>query len=115
MLSVSHLSVQFGGRFLFNDISFLIGKNDHIGLVGKNGAGKSTLLKILSGYKVAESGDIAKPTDYTLGYLPQEMEHHDGRTVFEEALTAFDRLQALEREIARMTDEVSHATDHGDA
>jgi ATP-binding cassette, subfamily F, member 3 len=110
MLSVSHLSIQFSGHFLFNDISFLITKTDHVGLVGKNGAGKSTLLKILAGIQQPEKGDVSKPNDFTIGYLPQEMEHQGGKTVFEEALTAFERLQQLDKEIHRIGDEVSHYT-----
>src|ERR1017187_9633869 len=108
MLSVSHLSIAFSGRYLFNDISFLITKNDHIGLVGKNGAGKSTLLKILSGLQQPEKGDVAKPNDFAIGYLPQEMEHRDGKSVFEETLTAFDKLQELEASIKHLTDEVTN-------
>ena len=108
MFSVSRLSIQYSGNYLFNDISFLITKNDHIGLVGKNGAGKSTLLKIMSGFEQAEKGDISKPNDLTIGYLPQEMEHQDGKTVFEEALTAFGSLQALDKKIHELSDEVSH-------
>jgi len=110
MLSVSHLSIQFTGNYLFNDISFLITKNDHIGLVGKNGAGKSTLLKILSGLQSPEKGDVSKPNDFSIGYLPQEMEHQAGRTVFEEALTAFAYLQELDAKIHKISDEVSHYT-----
>jgi ATP-binding cassette subfamily F protein 3 len=111
MLSVSHLSVQLSGNFLFDDISFLIQKSDRVGLVGKNGAGKSTLLKILSGLQPPENGDIAKPNDFTIGYLPQEMEHQSGKTVFDEALTAFDRLLALDKEILRMEAEITQHTD----
>ncbi|RYD81825.1 MAG: ABC transporter ATP-binding protein [Sphingobacteriales bacterium] len=111
MLSISHLSIQFGGKFLFDDVSFLINKTDRIGLVGKNGAGKSTLLKILAGRQIPESGDIARPSDFTLGYLPQEMNHQGGKTVFEETLTAFASLLKLQEDIERMTDEMTHHAD----
>lgn len=111
MLAVSHLSIQFSGNFLFNDISFLINKNDRIGLVGKNGAGKSTLLKIMAGLQEPEEGEIFKPNDMTIGYLPQEMEHQGGKTVFEEGLTAFDKVLKLQDEVNRLTHEVSTSTD----
>lgn len=111
MFSVSHVSVYFGGRYLFNDISFLIQKSDRIGLVGKNGAGKSTLLKIIAGRQAPEEGTLSKPNDFTIGYLPQEMEHQGGKSVFEETLTAFapllqmqEKMNALEKEIANHSD-----------
>ncbi len=111
MLSISHLSIQFGGKFLFDDVSFLINKTDRIGLVGKNGAGKSTLLKILAGRQIPENGDIAKPSDFTLGYLPQEMNHQGGKTVFEETLTAFAPLLKIKADIERMTEEMTNHAD----
>ena len=111
MLSVNRLSVQFSGNYLFNDISFLIRKTDHIGLVGKNGAGKSTLLKILASVQKPESGEIARPNDYVIGYLPQEMEHQDGKTVFNEGLSAFQPLLTLQAEIHKQEEEVTHHTD----
>src|SRR5438067_7201830 len=115
MLSISGLSVGFSGKDLFNNVSFLINKNDRIGLVGKNGAGKSTLLKILAGLQEPEEGEIAKPNDFTLGYLPQEMDHQGGKTVFQEALTAFAEIQALEAEAHRISDELTIRKDtHSD-
>jgi ATP-binding cassette subfamily F protein 3 len=115
MLSINRLSVHFAARYLFKEISFLITQSDHIGLTGKNGAGKSTLLKIIAGLQEPDEGDIAKPSDLTLGYLPQEMEHQGGKTVFEEALTAFGELLELQSRIEKLTYDVSHRTDtHAD-
>ncbi len=111
MLSIAKLSIHFAARYLFKEISFLITPSDHIGLVGKNGAGKSTLLKIIAGLQAPDEGDVAKPSDCTIGYLPQEMEHQGGKTVFEEALTAFSELLDLQAKIDKLTDEVSHRTD----
>ncbi|HYM20266.1 MAG TPA: ABC-F family ATP-binding cassette domain-containing protein [Candidatus Kapabacteria bacterium] len=73
MIAVEHLSVQFGGRYLFRDASFTLGGRDRAGIVGANGAGKSTLLKIIYGLMQPESGVIQTPRDYILGYLPQEV------------------------------------------
>ena len=116
MISIAKLSVHYSARYLFKEISFLINHNDHIGLTGKNGAGKSTLLKIISGLQEPDEGEIAKPNGLTVGYLPQEMEHQGGKTVFEEALTAFGELLELQNKINHLTDEVSHRTDtHTDA
>jgi ATP-binding cassette subfamily F protein 3 len=72
MLSLDHISMQFGGRYLFDDLSFMIGPHDRIGLVGSNGAGKSTLLKIIANLAQAESGTVSKAHYITAGYLPQD-------------------------------------------
>ncbi|MCX6351532.1 MAG: ABC-F family ATP-binding cassette domain-containing protein [Bacteroidetes bacterium] len=116
MLALSEISVWFTGKALFDEASFLINKNDRIGLVGKNGAGKSTLLKIIAGLQEPEGGGIFKPNDITIGYLPQEMEHQDGRTVFDEALQAFKPLLELDAKIHVMGDEVAKGENvHSDA
>jgi ATP-binding cassette subfamily F protein 3 len=73
MIAVEHLSVQFGGRYLFRDASFTLSGRDRAGIVGANGAGKSTLLKIIYRLQQPESGVIQTPRDYNLGYLPQEV------------------------------------------
>lgn len=92
MISINNLSVSFGGFALLNDINFHISDNDRIGLVGKNGAGKSTLLKLILGISSPTEGRIMVPHGLTLGYLPQQMEHHKGKTVLDETLTAFSEL-----------------------
>lgn len=108
MFSVSNLSVSFSGNTLFDELSFLINKNDKIGLVGRNGVGKSTLLKVISGSQSYDTGSLSKPNDFTIGYLPQEMVHQDGKTVLEEAMTAFEEVLALHDEIVKMEDEFEH-------
>lgn len=104
MISVNGVTVSFGGYDLFDNISFLINPKDRIGLAGKNGAGKSTLLKVLSGYQKPTKGEISMPKSCTIGYLPQDMIHQHGRTVFEETESAFEEIQKLETRI----DEINH-------
>jgi ATP-binding cassette, subfamily F, member 3 len=99
MISVNQLTVQFGGFDLFKDISFLVNPKDRIGLVGKNGAGKSTLLKILYGLQQPTSGEVITPAEAKIGYLPQQMVHQDGKTVIEEARTAFAEVLELDKRI----------------
>ena len=112
MISINNLTVSFGGWDLFRDITFMINPKDRIGLVGKNGAGKTTLLKVLTGEQPATTGQVSRSTDCTLGYLPQQMVVSDGKTVIAETATAFDEVNAWEREIVRLTDELSSRTDY---
>ncbi|MBP5645762.1 MAG: ABC-F family ATP-binding cassette domain-containing protein [Bacteroidales bacterium] len=115
MLAVNNLSVQFTGTNLFDNVTFNIADRDRIGLVGKNGAGKSTLLKILAGLQQPESGTMVIASDQTVGYLPQEMVPDSRRTVLDEALTAFDRIQAMQKELARMEKEIAEREDYTSA
>ena len=95
MISVNNLSLYFGGQDVFSNISFMINKGDKIGLVGKNGAGKSTLLNLLSKNLSPNSGGISIPNGLVVGYLTQDLDFEDGRTVLEEAKTAFDYLNEI--------------------
>ena len=94
MISINSLTVAYGGFTLLDDISFHISENDKIGLVGKNGAGKSTILKLVCGLQKPTSGKIEMPSDLRIGYLPQIMEHHKGKSVIDEAMTAFPNCSA---------------------
>ena len=115
MISINSLTVAYGGFVLLNDINFHISESDKIGLVGKNGAGKSTILKLICGLQNPTNGKVAVPNDLKIGYLPQIMEHHKGRTVIEEAMTAFADMFALEDELERITAELSEREDYESA
>jgi ATP-binding cassette subfamily F protein 3 len=112
MISVNSVTVSFGGYDLFDNVSFLINPKDRIGLAGKNGAGKSTMLKLLSGLQQPTKGDISKPNGYQIGYLPQDMIHQHGRTVYEEAATAFEEIQRLESRLDTINHELTVRTDY---
>jgi len=111
MISFNGLSVMFGGQYLFRDISFLVNPKDKIGLVGRNGAGKSTLLKILMGQQSYDEGQVVTPPGVRLGYLPQQMVVTDNKTLFEEAASAFEEINTLEKEIVELTRIIESATD----
>ena len=112
MISIEGLSVAFGGNTLFDNITYVINKKDRIALVGKNGAGKSTMLKIIAGLQAPTSGNVNMPKDLTVGYLPQQMNLSDTRTVMEEAEQAFSHIFELQSRIERMNTELSESTDY---
>ena len=112
MISINSLTVAYGGFVLLNDINFHISESDKIGLVGKNGAGKSTILKLICGLQSPTNGKVAVPNDVKIGYLPQIMEHHRGRSVIDEAMTAFAEMFDLEAELEKITVELSEREDY---
>ncbi len=112
MISLSNISVQFSGTYLFEDVSFIINRRDRIGLVGKNGAGKTTLMKVITGQMAPERGVVAIPTGAKVGYLPQEMKLRSKQNVMEEALHAFDEVMDLEKHIHKITREVTTRNDY---
>ncbi len=111
MLSVNNLSVYFTGKYLFDDINFLITERDRIGLVGKNGAGKTTLLRIITGEQMPENGTVSKPSDLLIGYLPQEVVTTGAGSVFVETIKAFDKVLKLKSEGERLSNEITERTD----
>ena len=112
MISIEDVTVAYGGFVLLDKIGFHISESDKIGLVGKNGAGKSTILKLICGEQNPTSGRIDRPRELSIGYLPQIMEHHRGRTVLEEAMTAFESTAQIEQEIADITRSLETRTDY---
>ncbi|MBP8791177.1 MAG: ABC-F family ATP-binding cassette domain-containing protein [Breznakibacter sp.] len=112
MVSVNQLTVDFGGFRLFEDISFNINLRDRIGLTGKNGAGKSTLLKIVAGHQFPTSGTVSMPKGYTIGYLPQHMNHDNSRTVYDEVEQAFGELKSIQEEIEYLNGQLATRTDY---
>ena len=99
MVSVEHIQLHFGDRALLNDVTFLVGPHDRIGLVGSNGTGKSTLLKILEGSATADAGTISKANYVTVGYLPQDTVSASGRSLYHEVEAAFENIMTLQREL----------------
>lgn len=112
MISVNSVTVAFGGFTLFDNVSFLVNPKDRIGLAGKNGAGKSTMLKLIAGIDPPSKGEISKPKDFKIGYLPQDMIHQHGRTVFEETATAFQEIIQLQQRMEEINKEFETRTDY---
>ena len=112
MISVNGATVAFGGFTLFDNISFLINPKDRIGLAGRNGAGKSTMLKLLAGHQNPTKGEIAIPRECKIGYLPQDMTHQHGRTVFAETETAFEEVQLMQKHLDEINHQLETRTDY---
>ena len=111
MVSVENLNVEFGGFTLFEEVSFVLNKNERVALVGKNGAGKSTLLKIIAGLQKPSGGIISYPKEVTVGYLPQQMILDNTRTVKDEASMAFAHLTNMQKKLDAMHQEMAERTD----
>ena len=112
MISIQNLSIHFTGQDLFTDINFMIREKDRIGLVGKNGAGKTMLIRIIAGLEQPSHGGVVMSDDVTIGYLPQEKNIHSTKTVLEETMTAFEEYHQIEKNLAKLQDELSQRTDY---
>ena len=112
MVTIGNLSVHFGSRDLFSNITLFIGPRERMGLVGKNGAGKSTLLKILAGLQTPSSGSVAMTRGTTVGYLAQEMEHRSGVTIREEAASAFSETLEMQQRMDELMDAIAVHQDY---
>ncbi len=102
MLTISNLRKRYGSQVVLDGLNWFVPAGARVGLVGANGSGKSTLLRVIAGEVEADDGSVVVPKDCTVGYLPQEVFGLGGRTVLEQALTAFAEVRALEAECRRV-------------
>ncbi len=112
MISIDNVSIRFGGFTLFRDITFQVNPGDRIGLVGRNGAGKTTILRLIAGLQEPDEGKVVTASGTSIGYLPQQMKHAPGKSLYEEALKAFGEVLRLEEEIKRITAELEERSDY---
>ncbi|MCE2742825.1 MAG: ATP-binding cassette domain-containing protein [Fluviicola sp.] len=112
MISIDGLGVEFSGKTLFSDVSFVINENDKVALMGKNGAGKSTLLKILAGINKPTKGNVSAPKEYVIAYLPQHLLTEDNATVFDETAKAFSEISGMKAEIEELNHQLTIRTDY---
>jgi len=111
MLQITNLSLQYGSKHLFKDVSGRLNEQDRVGLVGVNGTGKSTLLKILAGIQETDFGVITRSKQATIGYLPQELSNFPpGRTLYKEAETAFAHLLTLNKTLTSVNQQLSETS-----
>ncbi|MBO0321495.1 ABC-F family ATP-binding cassette domain-containing protein [Muricauda sp. CAU 1633] len=112
MLNIHNLSVAFGGEYLFEEIAFRLNGGDRVGLIGKNGAGKSTLLKLLSKEMAPDEGTIATEKDVKIGFLKQDIDFEQGRTVLDESYQAFAEIKSLEAQLEDINTALAERTDY---
>ena len=112
MLNAHDIQVSFSGEELFSGITFKLNAGDRIGLVGKNGAGKSTLLRVVAGEQEFERGSLALDKEVRIGYLKQDIDFEEGRTVLEEAYQAFGEILQIEEKLESIHQELAERTDY---
>lgn len=112
MLNVHNLSVSFGGEYLFNEITFKLSPGDKVGLIGKNGAGKSTMLKLLAKEMPLDEGTIATDKEIKIGFLKQDIDFEQGRTVLEESYQAFEEIKLVEQKLESINTQLAERTDY---
>ncbi|MDO5608758.1 MAG: ABC-F family ATP-binding cassette domain-containing protein [Capnocytophaga sp.] len=112
MLNVHDLSVSFQGEFLFEEVAFMLNPGDRVGLIGKNGAGKSTMLKLLSKEMKPDSGTIAADKEIQIGFLKQDIDFENGRTILDEAYQAFAEIKTIEAQIDQIHKDLEIRTDY---
>jgi len=112
MISANNIYIKYGDRVLLDKINLVIGEKDKVGLVGRNGSGKSTIMKVIAGDINPDAGKVNIPGGKTIGYLHQDMDLPKGKTVMEEALTAFDEVKRLEKKLEQLNEEVANRTDY---
>ncbi|MBZ2185766.1 MAG: ABC-F family ATP-binding cassette domain-containing protein [Bryobacter sp.] len=115
MIQLTKAAKRFGPKVLFEDVNWLIGPRDRIGLVGANGTGKSTLMKILAGLEQLDGGEIVRMKSMRLGYLPQDGLRMAGRSVFAECISVFEPLRQIERDMEAALASMSELDPAGEA
>ena len=112
MLNIHNLSVSFQGEYLFEEITYRLNNGDRVGLVGKNGAGKSTMLRIISGEQSYDTGSIAIEKEISIGFLKQDIDFVEGRTVLQESYEAFQEIKMLEARLDEINEQLATRTDY---
>src|SRR6266436_2608883 len=114
MISLTHVSKQYGRQVLFVDTSFQLNPGEKVGLVGPNGSGKTTMFRMIVGEEVADEGEVSVPKKLTIGYFRQDVEEMSGRSVLDEAIAGSGRLGALHHEVEDLQHAMSDPERAGD-
>jgi ATP-binding cassette subfamily F protein 3 len=109
VLTLAGIKKRYGGQVVLDGVNWFVGDGARVGLVGANGSGKSTLLRMIAGQVEPDEGDIVTPRDTTVGYLPQEVFGMGGRSVLDQALSAFAEIHALADECSKVEHELAES------
>jgi len=111
MISMNNISMRFGAKVLFDEVSLRVAGKDRVSLVGSNGAGKSTMLKVIAGLIKPDDGEVAVSKHTTVGYLPQEGIEYTGKTLYEEVYSSAGDINAIQEEMRQIEKEMEEFQD----
>ncbi len=111
LLSLQGVTKSFGTNEVLRDASLVLQDGQRMGLVGVNGCGKSTLMKIIAGVESSDGGTITMQKGLRLGYLAQQGEVGEGRTVLEELESVFEPVVEMENQLRRMEEQMAECGD----
>ncbi|MBK7255658.1 MAG: ABC-F family ATP-binding cassette domain-containing protein [Ignavibacteria bacterium] len=111
MISMNNISMRFGAKVLFDEVSLRVAGKDRVSLVGSNGAGKSTMLKVIAGLIKPDEGEVAVSKHTTVGYLPQEGIEYTGKTLYEEVYSSAGDINAIQEEMRQIEKEMEEFQD----
>ncbi|MBS1551453.1 MAG: ATP-binding cassette domain-containing protein [Bacteroidetes bacterium] len=111
MISMNNISMRFGAKILFDEVSLRVAGKDRVSLVGSNGAGKSTMLKVIAGLIKPDDGEVAVSKHTTVGYLPQEGIEYTGKTLYEEVYSSAGDINAIQDEMRQIEKEMEEFQD----
>lgn len=112
MISLENVRIEYDGKPLFDDVSFMVRQKEKIGLVGNNGSGKSTLLKLIHGDIKPTEGNVNISSEMKIGYLPQHMIHREDQTVFLSVFNSLGEISRLHADIQELNREVAEREDY---
>ena len=108
---MNNISMRFGAKVLFDEVSLRVAGKDRVSLVGSNGAGKSTMLKVIAGLIKPDDGEVAVSKHTTVGYLPQEGIEYTGKTLYEEVYSSAGDINAIQEEMRQIEKEMEEFQD----
>ena len=108
MIRLNNISIDYGGEYLFKNISLLIKKNDRIGLIGNNGSGKTTLLKILAKQQEVSSGNIQQENNLKICYLAQDLSLNSDMTLKDYTMGSAQEIKLLESKLIELNEKLKN-------